>query len=273
MADTPNQGGSNVGTPTFPTISCSNGPDGDMFMNYMDYVDDVAMFMFTAGQVTRMQAALDGVRSTIGTSISVRQAAAQGVPQGSAQGLPQGSTQGLPQGPPRTSPRPKDFPKDPPKDFPKDPPKDFPKDPPKDFPKDPPKDFPKDGPKDFGKDFPKELAKDPGMDPQKPFLDPPKSFLEPPIGLPVFPGGPLQPGGGMPFVLATPAAAGFGARGAAPQQGSPVAAAYLHLMGHYAGLHARGLLDAAGLAAWHQAAAAYQQLQHGGCSCCGGQQA
>ena len=70
VADTPNQAGSNPGTPTFPHISCSNGPNGDMFMNYMDYVDDPAMFMFTAGQVTRMQACLDGPRSSIGTEAS-----------------------------------------------------------------------------------------------------------------------------------------------------------------------------------------------------------
>lgn len=68
--DTPNQGGSNDGKPTFPHISCGNGPNGDMFMNYMDYVHDVAMFMFSAGQVVRMQAALDGPRSSIGTRIS-----------------------------------------------------------------------------------------------------------------------------------------------------------------------------------------------------------
>ncbi len=66
VADTPNQGGANTGTPTFPHLSCSNGPNGDLFMNYMDYVDDRAMFMFSAGQVVRMQACLDGARSTIG---------------------------------------------------------------------------------------------------------------------------------------------------------------------------------------------------------------
>ena len=70
VADTPNQGGPNYGVPTFPKVSCGNGPNGDMFMNFMDYVDDSAMIMFTAGQVTRMQATLDGLRSSIGTAIS-----------------------------------------------------------------------------------------------------------------------------------------------------------------------------------------------------------
>ncbi len=66
VADTPNQGGANTGVPTFPNLSCDNGPHGDMFMNYMDYVDDGAMVMFSAGQVARMQACLDGPRKTIG---------------------------------------------------------------------------------------------------------------------------------------------------------------------------------------------------------------
>jgi hypothetical protein len=57
-ADTPNQGIMNYDTPVFPHVSCGNGPNGDMFMNYMDYVDDVAMFMFTEDQATRMNAAL-----------------------------------------------------------------------------------------------------------------------------------------------------------------------------------------------------------------------
>jgi hypothetical protein len=65
--DTPNCAGENVGCPTFPKISCGNEPDGDMFMNYMDYVDDPCMCMFTAGQVTRMVATLNGPRASIGT--------------------------------------------------------------------------------------------------------------------------------------------------------------------------------------------------------------
>ena len=56
VADTPNQADENYGCPTFPQVSCSNGPNGDMFMNYMDYTDDACMYMFTAGQKTRSQA-------------------------------------------------------------------------------------------------------------------------------------------------------------------------------------------------------------------------
>ena len=67
VADTPNQFDSNDGTPSFPRITCGNGPNGDMFMNYMDYVDDAAMFMFSKDQVARMQAALTGPRSELGT--------------------------------------------------------------------------------------------------------------------------------------------------------------------------------------------------------------
>ena len=65
--DTPPAQAPNYGTPTFPHVSCGNSPDGDMFMNYMDYVDDAAMVMFTRGQVARMAASLDGPRAGIGT--------------------------------------------------------------------------------------------------------------------------------------------------------------------------------------------------------------
>jgi hypothetical protein len=56
VGDTPNQADENYGCPAFPTVSCSNGPNGDMFMNYMDYTDDACMYMFSAGQKARMDA-------------------------------------------------------------------------------------------------------------------------------------------------------------------------------------------------------------------------
>jgi hypothetical protein len=62
VADTPNCAGPNFGRPGFPTITCNNGPNGDMFMNYMDYTDDAAMFMFTTQQVVRMRTTLETVR-------------------------------------------------------------------------------------------------------------------------------------------------------------------------------------------------------------------
>lgn len=67
VEDTPNQLGPNYQSPTFPSISCDNGPHGDMFMNYMDYVDDNAMFMFTDGQAARMNATMHGPRASLFT--------------------------------------------------------------------------------------------------------------------------------------------------------------------------------------------------------------
>jgi hypothetical protein len=63
--DTPNAETPNFGKPAFPHISCNNGPNGDMFMNYMDYSDDDSMFMFTPGQVSRMHTTLDGPRKSL----------------------------------------------------------------------------------------------------------------------------------------------------------------------------------------------------------------
>jgi hypothetical protein len=65
VSDTPRAQMPNYGTPAFPHISCNNGPNGDMFMNYMDYVDDEAMFMFTQGQAARINATLAGPRAQI----------------------------------------------------------------------------------------------------------------------------------------------------------------------------------------------------------------
>jgi hypothetical protein len=65
VADTPNAQLPNYGKPTFPHVSCNNGPNGDMFVNYMDYVDDDTMVMFTNGQAARMAATLSGPRSSL----------------------------------------------------------------------------------------------------------------------------------------------------------------------------------------------------------------
>lgn len=66
--DTPNQAGPHYGTPGFPYISCNNGPDGDMFMNFLDYTDDLVMNVFTAEQSQRMNTALSSLRTPLLTS-------------------------------------------------------------------------------------------------------------------------------------------------------------------------------------------------------------
>ena len=70
VTDTPNAAGPNYGCPAFPRVTCSNGPNGDLFMNYMDYTDDACMYMFSNAQSTRMQSpfATGGARSSILTS-------------------------------------------------------------------------------------------------------------------------------------------------------------------------------------------------------------
>ena len=65
VGDTPNQGGYNLNCPTHPHNTCSSN---DMFMNYMDYVDDDCMIMFTDGQSDRMDAVLYTVRTGIVSS-------------------------------------------------------------------------------------------------------------------------------------------------------------------------------------------------------------
>jgi len=65
VADTPAAQAANFGKPKFPHVTCNNGPNGDMFMNYMDYVDDAAMVMFTTAQIARMNATLAGPRKKL----------------------------------------------------------------------------------------------------------------------------------------------------------------------------------------------------------------
>lgn len=67
VSDTPQQKGENYGCPTYPQGPNASAGGGccvstdvsSMYMNYMDYTDDACMFMFTPGQASRMQAALN----------------------------------------------------------------------------------------------------------------------------------------------------------------------------------------------------------------------
>lgn len=64
VADTPVSDAPNYGCPGYPTVNCRST---DMTMNYMDYVNDACMYMFSQGQKERMRAifAANGPRSTM----------------------------------------------------------------------------------------------------------------------------------------------------------------------------------------------------------------
>lgn len=64
--DTPQQSNHTYGCPSFPQMDlCSPNFPGIMFMNYMDYVNDACMYLFTNGQVDRMRNALDANRLSL----------------------------------------------------------------------------------------------------------------------------------------------------------------------------------------------------------------
>ncbi|MBI1781063.1 MAG: zinc metalloprotease [Sphingobacteriales bacterium] len=56
VGDTPKHNTANYGCPVYPHYSTCTGTPVEMTMNYMDYTDDACMYMFSAGQATRMQA-------------------------------------------------------------------------------------------------------------------------------------------------------------------------------------------------------------------------
>ncbi len=66
VADTPNQNQDSFGCPSFPeTDNCTNGGNGIQYMNFLDYVDDNCMTMFSEGQKARMLAAVNGPRLSL----------------------------------------------------------------------------------------------------------------------------------------------------------------------------------------------------------------
>lgn len=62
VADTPNCSGPHYGCPSFGLSSCGST---DMVMNYMEYVDDNCMNLFTNGQKDILQTTLTGIRSPL----------------------------------------------------------------------------------------------------------------------------------------------------------------------------------------------------------------
>lgn len=62
VSDTPLHDASNGGCPSNTLRSTCTGRPLEQWMNYMDYTDDRCMYMFTSGQKTRMDAALDASR-------------------------------------------------------------------------------------------------------------------------------------------------------------------------------------------------------------------
>jgi hypothetical protein len=65
VGDTPKQRSYYYGQPTYPKNSCSSS---DMFMNFLDYVDDKAMNLFTKGQKNVMHNVLNNERIGLLTS-------------------------------------------------------------------------------------------------------------------------------------------------------------------------------------------------------------
>lgn len=55
VADTPPQEGPDYGDPSGIVISCGNEPYGNLYMDYMDFTDDIGMHLFTYGQRDRMR--------------------------------------------------------------------------------------------------------------------------------------------------------------------------------------------------------------------------
>lgn len=70
VADTPATNNPYYGCPTFPdnTNACTTTTNGSLFMDYMDYVDDACMALFTVGQKAIMQNTLAGPRLSLITS-------------------------------------------------------------------------------------------------------------------------------------------------------------------------------------------------------------
>jgi hypothetical protein len=68
VGDTPSHDASNGGCPSTSHRSRCSGKPLEQWMNYMDYTDDRCMYMFSSGQKTRIDAAIDAARASYVTT-------------------------------------------------------------------------------------------------------------------------------------------------------------------------------------------------------------
>ncbi len=82
IADTPRQTTFTSGCPTGVRVSCNKSPEGDMYMNFMDFTDDPCTNLFTRGQKDRMRVLFDqgGYRNTILSSKALGLPWSQNIP-------------------------------------------------------------------------------------------------------------------------------------------------------------------------------------------------
>jgi len=94
--DTPVHNAANYGCPSYPHYSTCSGTPLEMTMNYMDYTDDACMYMFSAGQSSRMNAlfAPGGFRYSLLSSNGCGGSSGGGDPEPVACAVPSGLSTG-----------------------------------------------------------------------------------------------------------------------------------------------------------------------------------
>ena len=90
VADTPNQNSEHFGCPSIPQNSCGSN---DLSMNYMDYVNDACMYMFTNGQSNRMENWISANLTNVSNNASSAISASSGSDGGSGGGSGGGTTE------------------------------------------------------------------------------------------------------------------------------------------------------------------------------------
>lgn len=81
ISDTPPAQQPNYNCPSHPWRlgTCAGNTTGEMFMNYMDYVPDNCMVMFSVGQSTKMTSVLNTTRSGLGAAAATKCGAGTGI--------------------------------------------------------------------------------------------------------------------------------------------------------------------------------------------------